>query len=316
MIADIFYIVLFISLFVGGFSWLMLIFTQSIAKLRMPHFIYLILLLFWVVPLVSPSTKFINPETADTYADMFVTSANIWGIGVVAALCAFMLKSIILMLNVRKTKACTDIRVLEIAERLGKRLCMKRMPKIRYAINDVPACVTFCFRPVILLSKYTVSALSSVELKIVLLHELMHIKRFHTVGQRVFDILCCIHWFNPVIWIARREFALSCELDCDKQCIRIIDNDGAYAGTLLKLIDLSMKKSKLQKEGIGVIAFLEMKQRLSTVLAPASRIKRILALSLCCAILCSVVFVSLSISKSYFYMDGAPSEWSVEYAEY
>ena len=88
------------------------------------------------------------------------------------------------------------------------------------------------FKPVIILpdKEYTEKQLHSI-----LLHEVIHFKRLDIIIKWVSLLACAVHWFNPIVWIARREISRACELSCDEAVIRNMDNHGKqnYGETLI-----------------------------------------------------------------------------------
>lgn len=71
----------------------------------------------------------------------------------------------------------------------------------------------------------------------IILHEQYHIRR----GDHVLKILAfaalCIHWFNPLVWLAFSLSAKDMEMSCDEAVIRQMGEDirGQYAASLLSL---------------------------------------------------------------------------------
>ena len=88
------------------------------------------------------------------------------------------------------------------------------------------------FKPVIILpdKEYTKKQLNSI-----LLHEVIHFKRLDIIIKWVSLLACAVHWFNPIVWIARREISRACELSCDEAVISNMDNHAKqnYGETLI-----------------------------------------------------------------------------------
>ena len=71
------------------------------------------------------------------------------------------------------------------------------------------------FRPRI----YLLSSLSEQEQEYILRHEQYHIRR----GDHIFKLLAyvalCIHWFNPLVWLAFLLFSKDMEMSCDEAVV-------------------------------------------------------------------------------------------------
>ena len=73
------------------------------------------------------------------------------------------------------------------------------------------------------------------QLRAVLLHELTHLRRKDMLMKWLSVFVTALHWFNPVVWLVRREIDRACEFSCDEAVIRNLDADGKqnYGETLL-----------------------------------------------------------------------------------
>ena len=58
--------------------------------------------------------------------------------------------------------------------------------------------------------------LSQEQKKIVALHEEAHVQRNHTIDILFYEFLCCIHWFNPLVWMAKKKVAEVHEYEADE----------------------------------------------------------------------------------------------------
>lgn len=89
------------------------------------------------------------------------------------------------------------------------------------------------FRPRI----YLPASLSDAEREYILLHERTHIRRLDHIWRLAAFLVLCVHWFNPLVWIA---FFLSCrdmEMSCDEAVVKML-GDGVkkpYSASLLAL---------------------------------------------------------------------------------
>lgn len=71
------------------------------------------------------------------------------------------------------------------------------------------------FRPQIWLPRAAAQRLGPEQLRHVLLHELGHARRRDLLAQWMMALACCVHWFNPLVWLASRLARADRELACD-----------------------------------------------------------------------------------------------------
>lgn len=68
------------------------------------------------------------------------------------------------------------------------------------------------------------------------LHELVHYKRKDMFYKWMVQVVVCIHWFNPLVYIANRSISHLCELSCDEYVVSLLNSKEQckeYASTIL-----------------------------------------------------------------------------------
>lgn len=70
--------------------------------------------------------------------------------------------------------------------------------------------------------------------RMVLRHELQHVRSCDLLWQAVSLVACALHWFNPLAWIAHRCLYIEQERVCDRTVIRCGESPAAYADLLLQ----------------------------------------------------------------------------------
>jgi beta-lactamase regulating signal transducer with metallopeptidase domain len=80
--------------------------------------------------------------------------------------------------------------------------------------------------------------LSPQEARLVIAHELGHIRRRDLLTHVLIDAARIVHWFNPLVWIAALYAGHDCELACDEFVISRLGPNEAheYGATLLKVL--------------------------------------------------------------------------------
>ncbi|WP_352418714.1 M56 family metallopeptidase [Proteiniborus sp.] len=73
------------------------------------------------------------------------------------------------------------------------------------------------------------------QLKNILSHELIHLKRFDIGLKWLTMIITSIHWFNPIMILIRKEINNICELSCDEAIIKNLSDEEKqeYGDTLI-----------------------------------------------------------------------------------
>ena len=72
-------------------------------------------------------------------------------------------------------------------------------------------------------------------MRVVLDHELAHIARRDWATQIGAEVLRCVYWFNPLVWIACRRLRQESEQACDDRVLGMGHAGSAYAAHLLEL---------------------------------------------------------------------------------
>lgn len=83
---------------------------------------------------------------------------------------------------------------------------------------------------------YLPDSLQGAARQAVLLHEQTHIRRSDPLTKPLFYAAVCLHWFNPLAWLAFRGFERDMEAACDEAAVqgRPLPERSAYCETLLQ----------------------------------------------------------------------------------
>ncbi len=84
---------------------------------------------------------------------------------------------------------------------------------------------------------YLPESLSGMEKEYILLHERTHIRRYDHVIKLISFFVLCLHWFNPLVWLAFLLSGRDMEMSCDEAVIKKLGNGvkKEYTTSLLSL---------------------------------------------------------------------------------
>jgi beta-lactamase regulating signal transducer with metallopeptidase domain/uncharacterized protein YihD (DUF1040 family) len=145
----------------------------------------------------------------------------------------------------------------------AERLKLRRIPKVVLTNSVITPAVFGLFRPVLLMPADRLAKLSRQDAEHILLHELAHIKRGDLLVHGFYILLQIVYWFNPLLWLVRRQMQHLRELCCDATVARILrERTSEYRDTLLETARELLAKPV--EPGLGLLGLFEDSNRLLT----------------------------------------------------
>lgn len=107
---------------------------------------------------------------------------------------------------------------------------------VRLLTNDRCSMPMTCgvFRPAILLPK-SAADWNAERMRMVILHELAHVRRLDCLWQWLSFAVTTCHWFNPLVWLAASRLRIEREQACDDEVLNSGIRPSDYAETLLDI---------------------------------------------------------------------------------
>ncbi|MDR3108521.1 MAG: M48 family metalloprotease [Planctomycetaceae bacterium] len=116
-----------------------------------------------------------------------------------------------------------------------------RLP-VQVFITAEPVGAASCgiVRPAIVLSQDILDKFDTEELRLILLHESLHHKRFDPLTHFCAQVVKTLHWFNPVVYLLIKMFQNERELAVDESVVRLSGRQSAalYGNAILKAFRL------------------------------------------------------------------------------
>lgn len=228
---------------------------------------------------------------------------NIWLIWLIVAFVLLMHKITVYQSFVRYVKAgqvlVADIGLLDRLSVLTAQAGIKK--PVELCVNPLissPLLIGF-FRPNIVLPS---ADISENDFLYTVMHELTHVRRRDMFYKWLVQVTVCLHWFNPLVYVMRREINKACEFSCDEAIIAKLDysNIQEYGKTLLD----SMRKVGNYKESLASVTLNEnkelLKERLGVIMSFKKKSKSVTALSLILTVtlLCAASFTGVYAAAS------------------
>lgn len=135
----------------------------------------------------------------------------------------------------RRATELTDDEWVRLADGLSRRLRLGRIVRLlREPAAKVP--MTWgIFHPVILLPGEA-DEWESERRRVVLAHELAHVRRWDALTQWIAHVALVVYWFNPLVWMAVRKLREEREHACDDAVLEIGTAPADYADHLLTIV--------------------------------------------------------------------------------
>ncbi|HWB07768.1 MAG TPA: M56 family metallopeptidase [Pirellulales bacterium] len=134
----------------------------------------------------------------------------------------------------RRSQVVGDPRWLTLLDQLRRQLAVRRCVQLRQGESALAPLTWGALRPVLLVP-VKAHAWPDERRRLVLLHELAHIRRWDWLTQLVAHVACAVYWFNPLVWLAARQMRIERERACDDMVLASGARPSDYARELLAL---------------------------------------------------------------------------------
>lgn len=302
IICDFFYILLFMTT-VGGVFTIVSLAANRIMRFVLPLWFVVCGMMAYIVPVPAPGLRLVSPEE-HSWIPGYYLACGVWFCGVILFTIYDLARMLLAHRAIRNYQVCEEERIIAICAHCAALVHMKNGPSVYFGALEDPACVVGVLRPAIILNKEIIARLTDEELLIVLCHEATHIKRGHIIWSRIYDYICILNWLNPLVWIAKKEFAVHCEIDCDRRALACLENrttNVAYAGAMLRLLGLSAAGNGSGVRGMSALGFLVAKRRMETILCKSGKAKKIFVPLVFALLFFLIILFSMAISRGHFY---------------
>lgn len=205
----------------------------------------------------------------------------ITGIWLMVCLCILAVKLVRYQRARRKilsvSNCCLEEADLALLKELKARHGIKRQVRLYYCKEVVIPFTIGIFVPAIFMQ----DTKDAVHKRLILEHELVHIKRNDMFVKMLQEFVCCVHWFNPLVYLLKNKINQIAELSCDERVVEDMSDTGrsVYAHLIVanmkqghlpsKICNALSQDGEAAKERVMVIMRSKKRTRAGKLLAAA-----------------------------------------------
>jgi beta-lactamase regulating signal transducer with metallopeptidase domain/protocatechuate 3,4-dioxygenase beta subunit len=134
----------------------------------------------------------------------------------------------------RTAETINDESILFDLQRFAEVMRLRRKVRLLHSNHGFIPMTWGVLKPTILLPSPGWQVWTDEQRKVVLLHELAHVKRLDVLWQMLTRMVCSFYWFHPLVWHAYRKMLIEREMACDEFVISSGVKQSTYAEYLVR----------------------------------------------------------------------------------
>ncbi|MCW3099260.1 MAG: peptidase BlaR1 [Chthonomonadaceae bacterium] len=103
-------------------------------------------------------------------------------------------------------------------------------------------------------------------LRVVILHEIAHIRRYDWLTQMFGQVVCALYWFHPLVWMLNRHVQIEAERACDDAVLLAGVRAKEYAGHLLEVVKAMQAGRNAPSAAVAMARPTQVRYRLQSIL--------------------------------------------------
>ncbi len=169
--------------------------------------------------------------------------------------------------DLRRATTTTDW-LDEVLQETRRSTGLRRSVQVKLIDRPISPAVCGLFRPTVLLPRSLVEKLTTQQMRAILLHEMIHLRRGDVWMNCIQALLQVLYWWHPLLWLANARIrSLREEAVDDAVMLALRSEAEAYAPTLIQVAKLVLRRPITR---LGLVGILESHSSL------ARRIKRLI----------------------------------------
>jgi TonB family protein len=193
-----------------------------------------------------------------------------------------------------RAETIRDARWLRTAKEVATGVGFKRAVRLRRSTaTDVPLSYGLSFgvaRATVLLPGES-DSWSDDRRRIVLAHEMIHARRLDSLWGLLEQVALAVNWFNPLAWLAAKEFRKEQERSCDNAVVMAGTPSTVYAA---HLVDLA-RSIAIPEPALGMAERFDLEGRVHALL-DAGRARKAVSRKLCAAMFATALTLMIPLA--------------------
>jgi TonB family protein len=185
-------------------------------------------------PLAIVSQTVRYPAIADVGWSRPRIVESVWAVGAIVGLCILGIGLLRLTWIAARAEPVIDPRWTDPFRDIAVRLHIRRDVLLLQSQDDRLLVTAGVWRPKIILPRGA-AAWTSERIRVVLCHELSHVRRIDPGLHQLAAIVRSLYWFNPFVWVACRWLRQESERASDDDVMRLGTSGSDYASELLDI---------------------------------------------------------------------------------
>ena len=236
---------------------------------------------------VSPGA--VSTQSVSWHLDWRLIVISVWLAGL-AVMLARLLFSFLRVARIRRSARTSP--ESRPARRLARHLGIRRtVAVLETERGSMPMACGGLFRPAICLPE-DAREWSEERRRVVLLHEMAHLKRGDVMAHVIGRLALSVHWWNPLAWLAWRELLREGERAADDLVLAAGTRASDYASHLLEIAQSLRSPVAFGSAAVGMARQSELEGRLAAILDSSVRRAQLGRASILAAVLAAVVLIA------------------------
>lgn len=208
---------------------------------------------------------------------------GVWAIGFLLVVVPIGLGAVSLRELERRARTLSEGRWVAWIEGLSREVGLRQRVTLLLGSQQAMPMVWGILHPKLLIPA-PATQWSEDRLRMVMVHELAHVKRLDYLTTILTRLVCAVYWFNPLVWITAWRMRVERERACDDFVLKAGANGPDYAEQLLELTTGHSAGGWAPGNGLAIIRESTLEGRLLAIVNPQRNRRGLTRLSVCISV--------------------------------